>query len=142
MYALFLYTNLRKEESNMEKNTTKPPYASITIGGEDYKLKISASAAVDAETKLKKSGVANSLIGAVEKIESITTQTIILHAAMQKYNANIDYKKATELYEQYLDEGGSVLDFAQKIQEIYEVSGFMTQKQVENAQKIMEQMNQ
>lgn len=46
-----------------------------------------------------------------------------------------------KIYEKYLDNGGSVLEFAEILMEVYIVSGFTKKEQGEKAMKIMEIMN-
>ena len=108
------------------------PYITLTVGDEEYRLKFSAGAAVETEKRLK-----FSLMDALSKIESITVQIAILHGALQKHHHDITYKKAEEIYEKYLDSGKTVLDFAEIIMEVYSVSGFMKQEQVQRITEVM-----
>ena len=74
----------------------------------------------------------------LNKIDSITVQIAVLHGALQKYHHNISYAEAESIYEKYLDNGKTVLDFAEVIMEVYSVSGFMKKEQVQKITEVME----
>ena len=120
----------------MSEIKSKKPYEILTVGEDEYKLKFSAGAAVDTEKRLK-----CSLIDATAKIDSITVQITLLHGALQKYHHEISMNDAEKIYEKYLDEGGSILEFAEKLTEVYMVSGFMKREQGEKAMEIMQGLN-
>lgn len=120
----------------MSEIKSKKPYEILTVGDDDYKLKFSASSAVETEKRLKRS-----LIEATAKIDSITVQITLLFGALQKYHHNITYKDAEEIYEKYLDNGGSILEFAEIMMEVYIASGFTKKEQGEKAMQIISSMN-
>ena len=83
-------------------------FYTITIGGEEYKLRLTASAIMSIEKKLGKP-----LFTALEKIQDnmIETITTILWGALQPLNANMPLEKATALFDQYVDDGHSIEDW-------------------------------
>lgn len=120
----------------MNEIKSKLPYVLFKSGDSEYRLKFSAGAAVDTEKRLK-----CSVIDAVSKIDSITVQIALLFGALQKYHHEISMSDTEKIYEKYLDNGGSVLEFAEILMEVYIISGFTKKEQGEKAMKIMESMN-
>ena len=63
----------------------------------------------------------------------------IIQAAAQKYHHKIDFKKVQNLYDEYVENGGSQIKLLSSvIMPILSVSGFFTQNQMEEIQEKME----
>ena len=101
-------------------------FYTLTIGGEEYKLRLTASAIMSIEKKLGKS-----LFAALEGIQDnmVETITTIIWAAMQPFNANFPFEKAAGLFDQYIDDGNSLEDLMQEINALFEASGFFKKGQ-------------
>jgi len=101
-------------------------FYTLTIGGEEYKLRLTASAIMQIEKKLGKS-----LFTALEGIQDnmIETTITILWGAMQPLNANFPFEKAAELYDDYIDDGHSVEELMLEINALFEASGFFNKGQ-------------
>ena len=101
-------------------------YHSLTVGGQEYKLRLTASAIMSIEKKLGKS-----LFAALEKIEDNMIETIatVLWGALQPLNANSSFDTAMSLFDQYVDDGNSVEDLMQEINALFEASGFFKRGQ-------------
>ena len=101
-------------------------FHTLTIGGEEYKLRLTASAIMSIEKRLGKS-----LFAALEGIQDnmIETITTILWGAMQPLNANVPFDKATSLFDQYIDEGHSIEELMLEINTLFEASGFFRKGQ-------------
>jgi len=101
-------------------------FYTIIIGGEEYKLRLTASAIMQIEKKLGKS-----LFAALENIQDnmIETITAILWGAMQPFNANIPFDRAAGLFDQYIDDGNSIEDLMHEINALFEASGFFKKGQ-------------
>ena len=101
-------------------------FYTLTVGGEDYKLRLTASAIMEIEKKLGKP-----LFAALENIQDnmIETITTILWGAMQPMNANFPFEKAATLFDQYIDDGNSIEDFMQELNDLFEASGFFKKGQ-------------
>ena len=96
-------------------------FHNLTVGGQDYKLRLTASAIMAIEKKLGKS-----MFAALESIEDNMIETIatVLWGAMQPLNANCSFEMAVGLFDQYIDDGNSVEDLMQEINALFEASGF------------------
>ena len=103
-------------------------FYTLTVGGEEYKLRLTASAIMAIEKKLGKS-----LFIALENIQEnfVETTITILWGAMQPLNANFPYEKAATMFDKYIDDGKSVEDFMQEVNALFEASGFFTKGQDE-----------
>ena len=71
----------------------------------------------------------------------------IAHYALKDYNANLKYKDVQDMFDKYVDEGGSQLEFfSDVIMDVYKVSGFFTEAQTEmmeeKQQEVQEKMNE
>ncbi|MCL2378296.1 MAG: gene transfer agent family protein [Defluviitaleaceae bacterium] len=96
-------------------------FHNLTIGGQDYKLRLTASAIMAIEKKLGKP-----LFAALENIESNMIETIatILWGAMKPFNTSCSFDEAVELLDLYVDEGHTVEDLIQVINALFEGSSF------------------
>ena len=102
-------------------------YVDFTAGNKDYKLRLSIRATVALEKKL---GVNPLMIfGDGETIPTITTMINILHAALQQYNHGISLEDAAAIFEEWLNDGNTVVDFLPIIIEVYKVSGIIKQEE-------------
>lgn len=102
------------------ENTNNLPYAILKVGDAEYKLKISASAAIEIEQKTGKS-----LIAGMADLDHIETVILYLWGALTKYNSGIDKKSAISIYDDYVDAGGDMSDMVQIIFDTMVVSGFI-----------------
>ena len=106
-------------------------YVDFTAGNKDYKLRLSIRATVALEKQL---GVNPLMIFENgDTIPTITTMVNILHAALQQYNHGISLNDAYNIFEEWLNDGNSMVDFLPIIIEVYKVSGII--KQDEAAEK-------
>ena len=103
-------------------------FHTLTVGGQDYKLRLTASAIMAIEKKLGKSLVMALTVDNFREnmIETIAT---VLWGAMQPLNANCSFDMAVELFDQYIDDGNSVEDLTQEIKSMFESSGFFKKGQ-------------
>lgn len=103
-------------------------YYTLTIGGEEYKLRLTASAIMSIEKKLEKS-----LFSALENIQENMIETIIaiLWGAMQPLNSGVTMEKATKLFDDYVDDGHSIEELMQEINGLFEASGFFKKGQAQ-----------
>jgi hypothetical protein len=107
-----------------------------------YKLRLTAQRSVDLEKKLGKS-VLSVLMdmapdgidanGGTSQLKSISMPLVgdivmILHASLQKFQHDIDIDKAYDIYDEYIDAGGSYMDFFEILRNVLEVSGFLPKK--------------
>ena len=101
-------------------------FYTMTVGGEEYKMRLTASAIMQIEKKLGKP-----LFKALETIQDnmVETITTILWGAMQPLNAGFTMEKATALFDDYIDDGHSIEELMLEINGLFEASGFFKKGQ-------------
>lgn len=101
-------------------------FYTMTVGGEEYKMRLTAGAIMQIEKKLGKP-----LFKALETIQDnmVETITTIIWGAMQPLNAGFTIEKATALFDDYIDEGHSLEELIQEINALFETSGFFRKGQ-------------
>ncbi len=118
----------------------KKPFAIWEVNGTEYKLKLKTATVGQLEEKLGRSLIA---VFGTDGMPPLSVMLTIVHGAMKDWNSNIKRSDVDDLFDQYLDEGGSQLEFFATIfMDIYKVSGFFTMKQIQdmetNQEKIQE----
>lgn len=101
-------------------------FYTMTVGGEEYKMRLTASAIMQIEKKLGKP-----LFKALETIQDNMVETIItiIWGAMQPLNAGFTMEKATALFDDYIDDGHSIEELMLEINGLFETSGFFKKGQ-------------
>lgn len=113
-------------------------YTKLTVNNKELRLRLNARACVELEKKLGCSPVqllidmANGDEISMPKLETLIT---ILHASLQAYEHGYDLNKTYELYDEYVDNGGSLMDLFPIIMEIFKVSGFFKEEQLNESEE-------
>lgn len=112
-------------------------YTTLTVNNKELRLRLNARACVELEKKLGCSPVqllidmANGEEISMPKLETLIT---ILHASLQAYEHGYDLNRTYELYDEYVDNGGSLMDLFPVIMEIFKVSGFFKEEQINDSE--------
>ncbi|MDU4320125.1 MAG: DUF6096 family protein [Clostridium paraputrificum] len=126
----------RKDDIDMARKQ----FAIWQVGDEEYKLKLKTSTLCDLEEKL---GTSLMNVLGNGNMPALKIMLTITHYAMKDYNANIKFKDVQDIFDKYVDEGGSQLEFFTKvIMDIYKVSGFFTESQTEMMEEKQEEMKE
>lgn len=105
-------------------------FAIWEVDGEEYKLKLKTSTICSLEEKLNISLM--DVLGTVNTMPPLSIMLTITHGAMKEWNNGIKRADVDILFDKYVEEGGSQLDFfANVFMDIYKVSGFFTQAAAE-----------
>ena len=123
-------------------DTTKKPYCTWEVGGEEYKLKLTAANIEDLEKKYK-TNLVNLMVS--DSMPALSTMLDVTHAAMGKYHHKIKRRDVTEIFDEYIDGGGSQAEFyASVYMQIFTASGFFSAKTAtefgERAEEMTERM--
>ena len=98
------------------------PWASWEVDGVEYKLKLSTGAITKLEEQFK-----TNLVNILDGVPALKIMLTVTHAAMQKFHHGIKYREVEELFEKYIDEGGSQTEFLTNVfMPIYQASGFFS----------------
>lgn len=117
------------EEAGSEKAATenKPRelFAFWNVCGENHKLRLTPSNIMELERMYKRNLL--NLMGDMDHLPSLTTMLQITHAAMKTWQHGLKLATVENLFEKYLEEGGSQLQFYVEVfMKIYTVSGFFS----------------
>lgn len=104
------------------------PWVSWDVAGTEYKLKLTAGAITKLEQRFNKS-----LLTAVldEGVPPVSTVVTVLQAALQKYHHGIKSYTVEDLFDSYLDEGGTQISLLKDV--VYPLmadAGFFTEGQI------------
>lgn len=130
------------DNQEMEKEEAKviKPFQIWEVGGQAYRLKLRTSEICELEQRYK-----TNLINVMEAdgMPALTDMLIITHSAMQKYHHGIKLKDVEELFERYIEEGGSQLAFYSSVyMGIFKVSGFFSGSVSERLTDMMDAMEE
>ena len=111
-------------------------YINFEAGNQTYKLRLNTRNIILLEKQLGCNPL--SIFGDGDTVPTITTMVAILHASLQQYNHGITLNDAYDLFDEYLADGHSTVDFIPVILEIYRASGIIpkeseTELEVKNA---------
>lgn len=100
-------------------------YTILTVGGKELKLRLNARSTVQLEKALK--GNPLNLFMKVEKGELPTLEEVItvIHASLQALEHGYTMEAVYDLYDEYIDGGGSLIELIPVIGEIYQASGII-----------------
>ena len=106
-------------------------YVNFDVGGKEYKLRLNIKNTVALEKRLGCNPL--SIFGDADKVPTITEMVYILHSSLQQYNHGINLEDSYAIFEAWLEDGHTMLDFIPVIIEVYKVSGIISNKAVEEA---------
>lgn len=110
------------------------PWASWEVDGVEYKLKLSTGAITKLEEQFK-----TNLVNILDGVPALKIMLTVTHAAMQKFHHGIKYREVEELFEKYIDEGGSQTEFLTNVfMPIYQASGFFSGAMTETMDEKLE----
>ncbi len=128
---------VKKTEDIEGKKEVRKPYAIWEIAeGKELHLKLTTSVICKLEDKYRRN-----LLQVItsDDVPPLAIMLTIIQAAAQKYHHKIDLKKVQNLYDEYVENGGSQIKLLSSvIMPILSVSGFFTQNQMEEIQEKME----
>lgn len=104
-------------------------YVDFSAGDKDYKLRLSVRNTVALERQLGCNPLA--IFGNGDTIPTITQMVNILHAALIQYNHGISLNDAYDIFDTWLADGNTAVDFLPIIIDIYKVSGLIRAEETE-----------
>ena len=113
-----------QEDTSPEQK--RNPFALWEVGGKSYKLKLKTSAIVELETRYK-TNLMNIMGTGQGGMPALSVMLDVAHAAMKDWQHGITKNEVQNLFEKYVNEGGSQLSFYMSVyMEIFAVSGFFS----------------
>jgi hypothetical protein len=99
-------------------------YYEFTAGNKTYKLRLNTRNIVALEKQLGCNPVMVFGLNG-ETIPTVSVMVVILHQSMQALNHGISLDDAYEIFDAYLEDGHTAIDFTKVIFEIYKTSGII-----------------
>lgn len=105
-------------------------YTTLTVKDVDYKCRLSARACVDLEKKLGTNplNIFMGMVGDTVLLPSLGTMLNILHCSLQQYEHGITLDKVYQIYDDFIAEGHTQMDFIPILIDIYKVSGLIPEE--------------
>ena len=98
-------------------------YIDFTAGKKEYKLRLNTRNIVSLEKAIGCNPLA--IFGDGETIPTVSAMVAILHASLQQYQHGITTNDAYDIFDEWLADGHSTVDFINIILEIYKASGIV-----------------
>lgn len=110
-------------------------YVDFEAGNKAYKLRLNTRSIIALEKQLGCNPVNILNVGNEEDLTlpPITSMVMVLHASLQQLNHGITLDEAFNIFDEYLADGNTALNFLNVIMNIYKVSGLLPD--VEGAEK-------
>lgn len=140
-YGLDEEEKVKSEAASDEKVVDMPkkrrPFAYWTVGGREYKLKLTTAVICQLEDKFKSNLLTVIMSGS---IPSLAVMLTVIQGAMKPWEHGIKYADVQGLFDQYTEEGGTQLSLMTDVlMPVYEVSGFFSESQAEAMNEKMEE---
>lgn len=122
-----------------QEKPKRMPFVVWSVGGKDYRLKLSTSAICKLEKKYGRNVL---LLVTEDGIPPISTMLTVLQAALSQYNHGITFLDVQQMYDTYIAEGGDQTKLlGEIIMPTLGVSGFFTQSQMDIMTAEMKEMD-
>lgn len=111
-------------------------YTEITIGEEDYKLRLTTRGIVQLERKLGKNPLQVLMEVSETQLPKIEDIVSVFFISLRPFHPKLKEDQAYELFDKYVEEGNSIMDFVPVLVEIYKTGGLIgDDEEVEEAEK-------
>lgn len=127
------------EESKVVEMPKRKHFAIWNVKGEDYKMVLGTQDIVALETKYK-TNLMNIMGTGNGGMPALTVMLDVTHAALKKFHHGISKDAVMAMFDQYVREGGSQLNFYTEIyMQIFQVSGFFSASLTNQMQGALEE---
>ena len=130
--------NMENNVTETEKNQQRKPFQVWTVGGESYRMKLGTAEISELEQKFK-TNLMNVMGAGNGGMPALTVMLDVAHTAMKKYHSGVKRADMNTLFDQYIEEGGSQLNFYTEVyMGIFEVSGFFSSNLTAQMNEVLE----
>ncbi|WP_143314979.1 DUF6096 family protein [Clostridium sp. HBUAS56017] len=110
-------------------------YKELRIGDKELKLRLRARDCVALESNIGESPL-NKLMECQEgKVPEVGFLISVLHSSLQAFEHGYTLDKTYDLYDEYVEGGGTVVDLLTELINVFEVSGFFKQEEIKEETK-------
>lgn len=106
-------------------------FTTITIKGQEYKLRLRTVDVIQVERRLGHNLMDMFMGIQDEKLPQLGELLAVVHAAMAAYNHGITESKFYELYDAYIEEGHTMFDLVPLVLELLQNGGVIPKDQIE-----------
>ena len=99
-------------------------YVDFEAGGNAYQLRLSTRNTVALEKMLGRNPVM-AIFGNGEELPTVTSMVQVLHMALQEYHHGMSLDKTYDVFDSYLADGHTPMDFVSVIVEVFRAAGLM-----------------
>lgn len=111
-------------------------YTTFKVKDTEYKLRLTTRAMIDVEKKLGENPLNIFMrIGDSDSMPEISSLMCVLWGAMQPYNHGMSMDAVYDLFDEFIDEGHTLLDLVPVLAEVFKVSGFLQNDAKEDTKK-------
>ena len=105
------------------------------VGKNTYNLRLNTRAIVNLEKKIGKNPL--DIFTTLEKnsVPKTTDLMLLLHASMQQFNHGVKEEDCFDIYDDYLAEGHTLVDFMNVLLEVFKVSGFISDEEIKKVEE-------
>lgn len=104
-------------------------YTELKVGDKEFKLRLTTGEMVNIEKKI--GGNVLDIFMKENKIPTMSELLLVLHGSLQKFQHGITLPDTYNLYDEYVDNGGTFENLIELIMDVFEVSGFFKKEQLE-----------
>ncbi|OZV10793.1 hypothetical protein CIW83_18420 [Tissierella sp. P1] len=104
-------------------------YTEFNVGDKEYKLRLAANQIVNIEKKI--GGNLLNIFMEEDKIPSMEELLMVVHGALQKFHHGITLSDTYDIYDDYVENGGTFEDLIELMLDVLEVAGFFKAEQLE-----------
>lgn len=104
-------------------------------GKKVYKLRLGIGSIVELENDLGYSPLMVFGTEGAQKLPSIAEMMMILHRSLEKYEHGITKKKAEDIFDEWIENGHTILEFVKVIVDIYKVSGILPEEDAKGTEE-------
>ena len=116
-----------RDEQTAVKRITRKPFVPWTVGGTEYRLKLTTNAIVKLETKYGSNIL--SIISPEEGLPPVGVLLTVIQASMEKFEHGLGFSSVADIYDKYVEEGGDMTTLMNDvIMPLLSNSGFFTQE--------------
>lgn len=127
------------EQEKVVQMPERKPFQVWQVGGESYRLKLDTAGISELEQRYK-TNLMNVMGTGNGGMPALSVMLDVTHAAMKKYHHGIKRDQLNTLFDKYIDEGGSQLNFYTEVyMGIFTVSGFFSTSLANQVEGAMEE---
>ena len=127
-----------KKAEMEEKKPLRPAFALWEVDGTTYRMKLSTQDVVELESRYK-TNLMNIMGSGDAVMPALKVMLDVAHKALSGYHHGIKQETMYQLFNKYIDEGGSQLKFYMEVyMKIFAASGFFSESQAESMSKMMD----